>query len=191
MGDRKPIPDEVQADVLTRSRRRCCICFGLRQDLTEMRGQIAHLDRDPANNEPDNLAFLCLDHHDRYDGRTSQIKGLMLPEVKLYRMALYEAIEQGQHALMVSPQAVNSKQRKIREWKDKLVSVHRYQAVEGSMLPGWAPRNDRDYRVTDCDEHCVQLYDTATGDNFAISLEDLEISIDTKKLGRLLLTKKR
>lgn len=88
------------------------------------------------------------------------------------------------------PPAANTTQRKILKWKDQLVSVHRYRAVEGAMQPGWAPRNDRDYRVTDCDEHCVQLHDTASGDNFAISFEDLKISIDTKKLGRLLLTEK-
>ena len=51
-------------------------------------GQIAHLDGDRVNNRIDNLAFLCLVHHDDYDSRTSQRKGLTLQEVKRYREEL-------------------------------------------------------------------------------------------------------
>lgn len=71
------------------SRRRCCICFGLERDDSRKRGQIAHLDEDPANNDFDNLAYLCLDHHDEYDGSTSQSKSLSLQEVKVYLKELY------------------------------------------------------------------------------------------------------
>lgn len=88
MTDRKTISPNVVADVISASRRRCCICFALRQDDSEKKGQIAHLDRDASNNSPDNLAFLCLDHHDQYDSRTSQAKGLTIEEVKRYRTEL-------------------------------------------------------------------------------------------------------
>lgn len=54
------------------------------------KGQIAHLDRDRTNNAEDNLAFLCLDHHDEYDSKTSQSKGLTEQEVKVYREQLYQ-----------------------------------------------------------------------------------------------------
>jgi hypothetical protein len=50
-----------------------------------------------SNNSPDNLAWLCLEHHDRYDGSTSQSKGITLHEVKRYRQSLWEAIENDQH----------------------------------------------------------------------------------------------
>src|SRR5690242_12780648 len=76
MANRKKIPPAIVADITTESRRRCCICFGLKQDSTEKKGQIAHLDHDPSNNAPDNLAFLCFDHHDQYDTPPSQAKGL-------------------------------------------------------------------------------------------------------------------
>ncbi len=87
MGRKKISPDAV-ADITTASRRRCCLCFGLRQDDSEKRGQIAHLDQDASNDSPDNLAFLCLDHHDQFDSRTSQAKGLTIEEVKRYRTEL-------------------------------------------------------------------------------------------------------
>lgn len=88
MANRKKISPEVIADITSASRRRCCICFALKRDDTEKKGQIAHLDRDASNNSPDNLAFLCLDHHDQYDSTPSQAKGLTIEEVKRYRTEL-------------------------------------------------------------------------------------------------------
>jgi len=76
-----------------RSRRRCCLCFGLNDDFDQKQGQVAHLDQDRDNNSPGNLAFLCLHHHDAYDSRTSQSKGLTIGEVKAYRESLYAHIQ--------------------------------------------------------------------------------------------------
>jgi len=93
MTRRKRIPEETVAELLVCSRRRCCLCYGLDRDLTEKQGQIAHLDGDRSNNDPDNLAFLCLSHHDRYDSRTSQSKGLTVEELKRYRRELYQLVK--------------------------------------------------------------------------------------------------
>jgi predicted transcriptional regulator len=84
----------TETEILTKSRRRCCLCFALNRDWTEKSGQLAHLDRDPSNSVSDNLAFLCLPHHDRYDGRTSQSKGFTADEVKVYRSQVYSFLEQ-------------------------------------------------------------------------------------------------
>ena len=80
--------EKIQADVLQRSRRRCCICYGLHRDLETKRGQIAHLDQNRGNNDPANLVFLCFEHHDEYDTKTSQSKGLRQKEVESYRSEL-------------------------------------------------------------------------------------------------------
>ncbi len=82
MTARATIPPEVIADVLVASRRRCCVCFGLSNDTAEKKGQVAHIDRDASNSARDNLVFLCFDHHDQYDSRTSQSKGLTMEEVR-------------------------------------------------------------------------------------------------------------
>lgn len=87
---RKPISPKTQTLVLRQSRRRCCICFGLHRDDSVKKGQIAHLDKDRNNNDPDNLAWMCLDHHDEFDSRPSQTKSFQLAEVKAYRAELYE-----------------------------------------------------------------------------------------------------
>lgn len=89
MKKRKNISHKTQTEVLIKSRRRCCLCFGLKHDLEIKKGQIAHLDGDNQNNNFDNLVYLCLDHHDQLDSKTSQSKGLNIEEVRRYRNELY------------------------------------------------------------------------------------------------------
>ncbi len=93
MAERKPIPQDIQDNILTSSARRCCLCFGINSDFNEKNGQIAHIDQDPANPDFENLAFLCLDHHDQYDGKRKQSKNITAGEVKRYRNMLYQAVE--------------------------------------------------------------------------------------------------
>lgn len=88
MTNRAAIRPDVIADVLVSSRRRCCICFALAGDFEEKKGQLAHLDRDATSSAIENLVFLCLEHHDEYDSRTSQSKGLSVEEVRRYRAQL-------------------------------------------------------------------------------------------------------
>ncbi len=76
-----------------RSRRRCCVCFGLSRDMGLKAGQIAHLDRNAANPSEVNLAFMCFVHHDQYDSITRQSKNLTVKEVKFYRDELYADVE--------------------------------------------------------------------------------------------------
>lgn len=89
---RKAVPQETQVEVLAACRRRCAICFGLIRDTSIKSGQIAHLDRVAANPSIDNLVFLCLEHHDQFDSRTSQSKGLTSDEVRRFREELATAI---------------------------------------------------------------------------------------------------
>lgn len=106
MTRRKKTPQSIQDKIITLSGRKCCLCFGINSDFSPKKGQIAHLDQKPENNAIDNLAWLCLDHHDEYDSRTSQSKGLTIGEVKQYRDKLYEAVEKDrQNALPTSPSA--------------------------------------------------------------------------------------
>jgi hypothetical protein len=90
---RKPISDMVQEAILLKSRRRCCLCFWLEGEDVVKPGQIAHLDQDNENDAEDNLCFLCLEHHNEYDGRTSVSKGLKESEVRKWRNELYREME--------------------------------------------------------------------------------------------------
>lgn len=89
---RRRIADSTQATVLLRCKRRCCLCFGLSGNSSIQPGQIAHLNKDNTNNQLDNLAFLCLAHHDEFDSVSSQRKNFTLREVKEYRKKLESAL---------------------------------------------------------------------------------------------------
>lgn len=91
---RRIINSDTETEVLMKCRRRCCVCDGLSRDGRLKQGQIAHLDHNPENNNADNLAFLCFDHHDQYDSRTSQSKKLTIQELKNFRNELYGHIEE-------------------------------------------------------------------------------------------------
>ena len=102
MAKRRPaIPTATQTELLRRSRRRCCICFGLNGDIGVKKGQIAHLDQDRSNVSLDNLSWLCVPHHDDYDSIPRQTKGLTAEEVKSYRNDLYR--QTSKIGLKVSP----------------------------------------------------------------------------------------
>src|SRR5215469_10340830 len=92
---RRPISPEVEEQVLTKSRRRCALCFQLKGDTQEKKGQIAQLDHRRSDAIEDNLAFLCLDHHSEYDSTTSQHKNYTIGEVKQARRALYRWVDKG------------------------------------------------------------------------------------------------
>jgi len=62
---RIPIPTDIAATVLFRADRTCCVCREQGKPI-----QIHHIDGNPANNDPINLAVLCFDCHDK-----TQIKG--------------------------------------------------------------------------------------------------------------------
>jgi hypothetical protein len=89
MRQRQAIPKDIETQLLTACRRRCCLCVFLNQRDDIRKGQIAHLNHNPADWRFENLAWLCLEHHDEYDSQTSQSKSLQLGEVKNYRDKLY------------------------------------------------------------------------------------------------------
>lgn len=86
---RKPLPKDIETAVLVQARRRCAICFGLDRDTRLKSGQIAHLDKDNTNHSEGNLAFLCFEHHDEFDSRSSQRKNFAVGEVKRFRSELH------------------------------------------------------------------------------------------------------
>lgn len=91
---RRHIPSDIQKEVLIASRRRCCLCFFLDGNKTRRAGQIAHLTPNPSQTSLEDLVYLCLEHHDEFDGSTSQSKGLTPREVRHYRDQLSREFEE-------------------------------------------------------------------------------------------------
>ena len=90
---RTRIPKDVEASILTKCLRRCCLCVILKNDWDTKKGQIAHLDDDPLNNAPDNLAWLCLEHHAESHSRSRQAKSFTPREIKSHRDRMLKEID--------------------------------------------------------------------------------------------------
>ncbi|MHB0925076.1 MAG: hypothetical protein ACYC1F_01050 [Gallionellaceae bacterium] len=129
MSTRKKATDEVITEVLTRSRRRCCLCYGLSRDAEIKQGQVAHLDQNRDNNRPDNLVFLCLSHHDSYDSQTSQSKGFTISEVKAYRDELYNHIQKLAIQSVIIPASPMFSTSEEQEALNFYTGTHRSQSV--------------------------------------------------------------
>lgn len=92
MRTRKPISKDIELRVLLACGRRCCLCLYLNDRDEVRKGQLGHLNHQPEDARFENLVWLCLEHHDEFDSRTSQSKGLTEQEVRAYRDRLYEHI---------------------------------------------------------------------------------------------------
>jgi hypothetical protein len=68
------------------------MCFWLRGVREPAEGQIAHLDGDRTNADIDNLVFLCLPCHARYDTKGNRVQGYTPGEVRHYRQQLYRML---------------------------------------------------------------------------------------------------
>ncbi len=89
---RKKLKRNVEKNILVNSRRRCALCYGLNRDSSIKKGQIAHIDKNHSNDDESNLLYLCFEHHDEYDSKNSQSKGISQKELEYYRDELYYAI---------------------------------------------------------------------------------------------------
>lgn len=153
MATRRRTPEETETEVLISSRRRCALCFGLFDDLEQKRGQIAHVDRDSSNAEYENLAFLCLPHHDEYDSRTSQSKRFTPAELSRYRDRLYERFSEpsppheggapdiaaAADSMRTAPRSLTAEQRKsiaqrLRDWPAYRDRMH-FRCITVSASP--------------------------------------------------------
>ncbi len=90
---RKKIEPQVETQILVECRRRCCLCVFLDGNTNAKNGQIAHIDSNRANNKKQNLVWLCLEHHNQYDSRTSQSKNITASEIKHYRDNLIGVVQ--------------------------------------------------------------------------------------------------
>ncbi|MEW6076564.1 MAG: hypothetical protein AB1724_02000 [Thermodesulfobacteriota bacterium] len=100
---RKPIPKDIELCILFKSKRRCALCFHYNCDLCVKEGQIAHIDRNPENCVEENLAWLCLLHHNQYDTRPSQSKSFQKSELAKAKADLLAYLSQHNEQILSVP----------------------------------------------------------------------------------------
>lgn len=77
--DRVPIPDDLAAEVMFASDRKCCVCR-----LEKHKVQIHHIDEDPSNNTFENLAVICLHCHSDAHTTGAFVRNLTPELIQLY-----------------------------------------------------------------------------------------------------------
>ncbi len=82
---RKKIPDEIEARVMFKSNRECCVC--------NKRGDHIHHLKDKSDNSFENLALLCFDCHDEASKTGSLRKKLSAKTIVEFRNHKYKEIE--------------------------------------------------------------------------------------------------
>lgn len=85
---RTKIPLATTADVLFRNDHTCCICQSPGRHV-----QLHHINGDPKDHSPDNLAVLCLDHHSRVSGDEGLGRRFTAEEVRRFKSS-WEALVQ-------------------------------------------------------------------------------------------------
>jgi hypothetical protein len=120
---RKQWPSDVAEKILVDCKRMCAICFHLLGDPgLNMRGQIAHIDRNSANSTVENGAYRCKDHHDEYDILSKQSKRLTPGELKLAVASLLEYVQAG--GLPTAPNIPTRSSKRRR--RDMRISIDLY-----------------------------------------------------------------
>lgn len=75
---RPPIPPKIASSLLMANRHACCVCQNYQV-------QIHHIDDDPSNNNLENLAALCLPHHDQATMTAGLTRKLKADDVRQYK----------------------------------------------------------------------------------------------------------
>ncbi len=76
---RPAVPDTLRNQLLVANRRCCCVCH------QQLALQFHHIDENPANNNPTNLAVLCVACHSRVSGNEGHGRGYSAGEVRLHK----------------------------------------------------------------------------------------------------------
>lgn len=185
---RPRIPTRVAQEVLTNCARRCALCYGLEFDTRPKRGQLAHIDNKPQNNEPSNIVFLCPNHHDALALRSPQSRQITVGEIKKYRTALYEYVENQRTAKsefirtrttdkwgfdllsfdvarMLSAANISTYTNEVREWASRIQFLGMAEAKDTSVEAIWlrVARGARRYWAKSEGEDPVSAMDLLSG----------------------------
>jgi len=94
---RSKIPRQIEASALFENDHTCCICRERGKDV-----QTHHIDGDSSNNDPANLAVLCLDCHSRVTGTSGLGRKYSSTEVGKYKRD-WEFIVRKKRHLIIEP----------------------------------------------------------------------------------------
>jgi hypothetical protein len=118
---RRRVDQEVAADVRFAVDDRCCMCEPVSGAFPPRvrNGQLHHLDENPSNNGPDNLVWLCLEHHEEAGKVGKASRRLSAGTIRRYRSLLQKKVTRER-----TPLQARSGRRVFSEALDALVVLN-------------------------------------------------------------------
>lgn len=80
MANKSKIPKDIEAKVIFKSDRTCCVCHELGR-----KWQINHINRNNKDHREENLCILCLECHDEFHSKSAISRGLSEGAVRQYK----------------------------------------------------------------------------------------------------------
>jgi hypothetical protein len=113
------------------------MCFALGRDARQKQGQVAHIDRNSDNSAIENLAYLCLTHHDHYDTVSRQSKNYLPSELRAYKEELERYI--------------------ASEWNKPIISENSYIDVFSGSYHSESENSEANLQIKYVGENIVQI----------------------------------
>lgn len=154
------VPEAIRLDVIARTNNRCCVCQ------TPFL-QIHHIDTNPSNNGPDNLAPLCPNCHNQAHGRMATTVALSASRIKALRDRWYDYCERRRDSSNVGPNAV--------------LKLKNFVRAVGFAKHGWAKTFasiDLAYKSMNRDEIIDHVFSTTNRDDLVTYLETVKCMFD-------------
>jgi hypothetical protein len=153
---RTPISEAIRLDVIGKCNNRCCIC-------QTPFVQIHHVDEDPSNNSPDNLAPLCPNCHNHAHAKGVTTVHLTAARIKSLRDRWYEYCERRRDGSNISPNA--------------LLKLKNFVRAIGLAQYGWSKTFaaiDPAYKDMNRDEIIDHVFATSNRDDLVTYLETVK-----------------
>lgn len=153
---RTPIPEDVKSDVLSRSNNRCCICqtpFVV----------LHHIDEDPSNNDPDNIAPLCPNCHNQAHSHSALTVNLTPSRLKALRDRWYAYCEARKDASTISASALLRLKNLVIELG---YADHSWKKMFSTVDPNYADMSR--------DEIIDRVFSTSNHEDLAVALETVK-----------------
>jgi hypothetical protein len=153
---RRPIPEDLKSEILSRSNNRCCICqtpFVV----------FHHIDEDPSNNDFDNIAPLCPNCHSQTHSHGTMTVNLTASRLKALRDRWYSYCENRKDASIISGSAL----LRLKNLVNALGSAdHSWTKMFSTVDPNYADMSR--------DEIINRVFSTSNRDDLGVALETVK-----------------
>ena len=153
---RSAVPEQLKREIIGRSNNRCCVC-------QTPFINIHHVDQDPSNNAPDNLAPLCPNCHSQAHAKGNMTVALTPERIKALRDRWYAYCDRRAEGASVGPNAILKLKNFVRS---SPLAQYGWTKTFGAIAP--------EYKTMSRDEIIDHVFATSNRDDLITYLETVK-----------------